>query len=62
MQDMFITRVTTKVTKNNKNSRRKKQGWFTKEAMVKELGWSSPLVFNFDMGWGFHCTCVFVIR
>ena len=43
---MFITRVTKSVIKTNKQSRKKRRGWYTKEAMAKDLGWSSLLIFT----------------
>jgi hypothetical protein len=49
LQDMFITRVTKSVIKTNKQSRKKRRGWYTKEAMAKDLGWSSLLIFTLYM-------------
>ena len=46
LQDMFVSRITKTLAKTNKLSRRKKRGWYTKEAMSKELGWSTSLVFK----------------
>jgi hypothetical protein len=43
---MFVSRITKTLAKTNKLSRRKKRGWYTKEAMSKELGWSTSLVFK----------------
>lgn len=42
-KDLFIARITKIIAKTNKLSRRKKRGWFTKEAMSKQLQWSSIL-------------------
>lgn len=43
-QDMFVTKLTKTLSKTNKLSKRKKRGWFTKEAMARVLNWSAPLV------------------
>lgn len=43
LQDLFIQRITKTISKCNKLSKRKKRGWFTKEAMAKTLQWSSQL-------------------
>ena len=42
-QELFISRITKTISKTSKLSRRKKRGWFTKEAMSKTLQWSSIL-------------------
>ncbi|CAK9116681.1 unnamed protein product [Durusdinium trenchii] len=40
-KDLFISRITKTLSKTNKLSRRKKRGWFTKEAMSRVLNWSA---------------------
>lgn len=41
-QACFVNRVIKSKERTNRKSAKSKRGWFTKEAMVKNLGWSSP--------------------
>ncbi|CAK9026534.1 unnamed protein product [Durusdinium trenchii] len=43
-KDMFVTKLTKTLSKTNKLSKRKKRGWFTKEAMARVLNWSASYI------------------
>ncbi|CAJ1404491.1 unnamed protein product [Effrenium voratum] len=42
----FVNRVIKSKERTNRKSAKSKRGWFTKEAMVKNLGWSSSYAAN----------------
>lgn len=43
LQDLFLSRISKTITKTSKLSKKKKKGWFTKEAMQRTLNWSASL-------------------
>lgn len=43
LQELFLARITKTITKTSKLSKKKKRGWFTKEAMQRTLNWSASL-------------------
>ncbi|CAJ1435105.1 unnamed protein product [Effrenium voratum] len=45
-QACFVNRVIKSKERTNRKSAKSKRGWFTKEAMVKNLGWSSSYAAN----------------
>ena len=54
-QDLFVSRITKKVSQKKVLQRKQKRGWFTKEQMNTTLGWSlSMSQMFFDLGPSHH--------